>query len=103
MYTEVVNSYLNYYGDEVYVVNATVGKAVTVYPNITDWAPNEEDFSNVYCFDSSGEPVSPEPGMDEKENWIFTLQVTENAPIFMAFKDASGKVLRVLVIERDDY
>ena len=103
LYTEVVNSYLNYYGDEVYVVNATVGKAVTVYPNITDWAPNEEDFSNVYCFDSSGEPVSQEPGMDEKDNWIFTLQVTENAPIFMAFKDASGKVLRVLVIERDDY
>ena len=103
MYTEVVNSYLNYYGDEVYVVNATVGKAVTVYPNITDWAPNEEDFSNVYCFDSSGEPVSQEPGMDEKDNWIFTLQVTENAPIFMAFKDASGNVLRVLVIERDDY
>lgn len=103
MYTEVVNSYLNYYGDEVYVVNATVGKAVTVYPNITDWAPNEEDFSNVYCFDSAGEPVSLEPGMDEKDNWIFTLQVTENAPIFMAFKDASGNVLRVLVIERDDY
>jgi len=36
--------------------------------------------------------------MDENNNWTFSFQLPETAPVFMTFQD-NGKVVKVLVVE----
>ena len=99
MYKEVASSFLNYNGDEIYIASAAVGSSLTVNPNIKDWDPTTMmETGYLYMIDSSAKEIVPEPSMDENDNWIFTFQLPETAPVFMAFQD-HGKVVKVLVVE----
>ena len=99
MYKEVASSFLNYTGDEIYIASAAVGSSLTVNPNIKDWDPTTMMESGyLYMIGSDGQEIVPEASMDENDNWIFTFQLPETAPVFMAFQD-HGKVVKVLVIE----
>ena len=99
MYKEVASSFLNYNGDEIYIASAAVGSSLTVNPNIKDWDPTTMMESGyLYMIGSDGQEIVPEASMDENDNWIFTFQLPETAPVFMAFQD-NGKVVKVLVIE----
>ena len=99
MYKEVASSFLNYNGDEIYIASAAVGSSLTVNPNIKDWDPTTMMESGyLYMIGSDGQEIVPEASMDENDNWIFTFQLPETAPVFMAFQD-HGKVVKVLVIE----
>ena len=48
--------------------------------------------------DFNGNDVNAEASQDEKENWIFFVQVPEATPMFMVFKD-NGTPVKVLVVE----
>lgn len=99
MYKEVASSFLNYTGDEIYIASAAVGSSLTINPNIKDWDPTTMmETGYLYMIDSSAKEIVPEPSMDENDNWLFTFQLPETAPVFMAFQD-DGKVVKVLVIE----
>ena len=99
MYKEVASSFLNYTGDEIYIASAAVGSSLTINPNIKDWDPTTMmETGYLYMIDSSAKEIVPEPSMDENDNWLFTFQLPETAPVFMAFQD-NGKVVKVLVIE----
>lgn len=99
MYKEVASSFLNYNGDEIYIASAAVGSSLTVNPNIKDWDPTTMmETGYLYMIGSDGQEIVPEPGMDENENWIFSFQLPDTAPVFMAFQD-NGKVVKVLVVE----
>lgn len=99
MYKEVASSFLNYNGDEIYIASAAVGSSLTVNPNIKDWDPTTMmETGYLYMIGSDGQEIVPEASMDENDNWIFTFQLPETAPVFMAFQD-NGKVVKVLVIE----
>ena len=98
-YKEVASSFFNYTGDEIYIVSANVGSALSVYPNIKDWdfdAMKMTDY--LYMIDSETKEIVPEPSMDENDNWYFTFQLPNTAPVFMVFKD-KGKVVKILVVE----
>ena len=99
MYKEVASSFLNYNGDEIYIASAEVGSSLTVNPNIKDWNPTTMmETGYLYMIGSDGQEIVPEPGMDENNNWIFSFQLPETAPVYMAFQD-NGKVVKVLVVE----
>ena len=99
MYKEVASSFLNYNGDEIYIASAAVGSSLTVNPNIKDWDPTTMmETGYLYMIGSDGQEIVPEASMDENDNWIFTFQLPETAPVFMAFQD-NGKVVKVLVVE----
>lgn len=99
MYKDVASGYLNYTGDEIYIASAATGSWLTVTPNIKEWNSEIEMGPDYYyVIDSSENEINPEQGMDENNNWCFTIQLPETAPVFMAFKD-NGKVVKVLVIE----
>ncbi len=103
MYNEVCSNYLGYNGSEIYVASTSVGKYVSVNPNIKNWDPTSMmETGYLQTLDMSGEAFDVEPMMDTNENWLFSFFLTENAPAFLAFQD-NGKVVKVVVIERDDY
>lgn len=99
MYKEVASSFLNYNGDEIYIASAAVGSSLTVNPNIKNWDPTTMmETGYLYMIGSDGQEIVPEPSMDENNNWVFSFQLPDTAPVFMAFQD-NGKVVKVLVIE----
>ncbi len=101
MYNEVCSTFLGYSGSEIYVATTSVGKYVTVKPNIKGWDPTTMmETGYLQTLDMSGEAFDVEPAMDTNNNWTFSFFLSENAPAFLAFQD-NGKVVKVVVIERN--
>ena len=99
MYGSIISEVFGYNGDEIYVAQSEVGSSLTVNPNIKDWDPTTMmETGYLTVMDSNGNDVYAEPSQDEKENWIFFVQVPEVTPIFMVFKD-NGTPVKVLVVE----
>ena len=99
MYGSVISEVFGYNGDEIYVAQSEVGSSLTVNPNIKDWDPTTMmETGYLTVMDSNGKDVYAEPSQDEKENWIFFVQVPEVTPMFMVFKD-NGTPVKVLVVE----
>ena len=99
MYGSIISEAFGYNGDEIYVAQSEVGSSLTVNPNIKDWDPTtmmETGYLTVK--DSENQDVYAEPAMDDKENWIFFVNVPASAPIFMVFQD-NGTPVKVLVVE----
>ena len=99
MYGSIISEAFGYNGDEIYVAQSEVGSSLTVNPNIKDWDPTtmmETGYLTVKDF--NGNDVNAEASQDEKENWIFFVQVPEATPMFMVFKD-NGTPVKVLVVE----
>ena len=98
-YGSIISDNFGYNGDEIYVAQSEVGSSLTVNPNIKDWDPTtmmETGYLTVK--DSENQDVYAEPAMDDKENWIFFVNVPASAPIFMVFQD-NGTPVKVLVVE----
>ena len=98
-YGSIISEKFGYNGDEIYVAQSEAGSYLTVNPNIKDWDPNtmmETGYLTVKDF--NGNDVNAEASQDEKENWIFFVQVPEATPMFMVFKD-NGTPVKVLVVE----
>ena len=98
-YGSIISGAFGYNGDEIYVAQSEAGSSLTVNPNIKDWDPTtmmETGYLTVKDF--NGNDVNAEASQDEKENWIFFVQVPEATPIFMVFKD-NGTPVKVLVVE----
>ena len=99
MYGSIISEVFGYNGDEIYVAQSEVGSSLTVNPNIKDWDPTTMmETGYLTVMDSNGNDVYAEPSQDEKENWIFFVQVPEVTPMFMVFKD-NGTPVKVLVVE----
>ena len=99
MYGSIISEAFGYNGDEIYVAQSEVGSSLTVNPNIKDWNPTTMmETGYLTVMDSNGNDVDAEPSQDEKENWIFFVQVPEATPMFMVFKD-NGTPVKVLVVE----
>ncbi len=99
MYGSIISEVFGYNGDEIYVAQSEVGSSLTVNPNIKDWDPTTMmETGYLTVMDSNGNDVNAEPSQDEKENWIFFVQVPEVTPMFMVFKD-NGTPVKVLVVE----
>ena len=99
MYGSIISEAFGYNGDEIYVAQSEVGSSLTVNPNIKDWNPTTMmETGYLTVMDSNGNDVYAEPSQDEKENWIFFVQVPEATPMFMVFKD-NGTPVKVLVVE----
>ena len=99
MYGSIISEVFGYNGDEIYVAHSEVGSSLTVNPNIKDWDPTTMmETGYLTVMDSNGNDVYAEPSQDEKENWIFFVQVPEVTPMFMVFKD-NGTPVKVLVVE----
>lgn len=99
MYGSIISEAFGYNGDEIYVAQSEVGSSLTVNPNIKDWDPTTMmETGYLTVMDSNGNDVYAEPSQDEKENWIFFVQVPEVTPMFMVFKD-NGTPVKVLVVE----
>ena len=99
MYGSIISEAFGYNGDEIYVAQSEVGSSLTVNPNIKDWNPTTMmETGYLTVMDSNGNDVNAEPSQDEKENWIFFVQVPEATPMFMVFKD-NGTPVKVLVVE----
>ena len=99
MYGSIISGTFGYNGDEIYVAQSEAGSSLTVNPNIKDWNPTtmmETGYLTVKDF--NGNDVNAEASQDEKENWIFFVQVPEATPMFMVFKD-NGTPVKVLVVE----
>ena len=99
MYGSIISEAFGYNGDEIYVAQSEVGSSLTVNPNIKDWDPTtmmETGYLTVK--DGENQDVYAEPAMDDKENWIFFVNVPAAAPIFMVFQD-NGTPVKVLVVE----
>lgn len=98
-YGSIISGTFGYNGDEIYVAQSEAGSSLTVNPNIKDWDPTtmmETGYLTVKDF--NGNDVNAEASQDEKENWIFFVQVPEATPMFMVFKD-NGTPVKVLVVE----
>lgn len=99
MYGSVISEVFGYNGDEIYVAQSEVGSSLTVNPNIKDWDPTTMmETGYLTVMDSNGNDVYAEASQDEKENWIFSVQVPEATPMFMVFQD-NGTPVKVLVVE----
>lgn len=99
MYGSVISEVFGYNGDEIYVAQSEVGSFLTVNPNIKDWDPiTMMETGYLYMIGSDSQEIVPEASMGENDNWNFTFQLPETAPVFMAFQD-HGKVVKVLVVE----
>ena len=99
MYGSIISEAFGYNGDEIYVAQSEVGSSLTVNPNIKDWNPTTMmETGYLTVMDSNGNDVNAEASQDEKENWIFFVQVPEATPMFMVFKD-NGTPVKVLVVE----
>ena len=99
MYGSVISEVFGYNGDEIYVAQSEVGSSLTVNPNIKDWDPTTMmETGYLTVMDSNGNDVYAEPGCDENNNWLFTVNVPASAPIFMVFQD-NGTPVKVLVVE----
>ena len=99
MYGSIISEVFGYNGDEIYVAQSEVGSSLTVNPNIKDWDPTTMmETGYLTVMDSNGKDVYAEPSQDEKENWIFFVQVPEATPMFMVFQD-NGTPVKVLVVE----
>ncbi len=99
MYGSIISEVFGYNGDEIYVAQSEVGSSLTVNPNIKDWDPTTMmETGYLTVMDSNRNDVYAEPSQDEKENWIFFVQVPEVTPMFMVFKD-NGTPVKVLVVE----
>lgn len=99
MYGSIISEAFGYNGDEIYVAQSEVGSSLTVNPNIKDWNPTTMmETGYLTVMDSNGNDVDAEASQDEKENWIFFVQVPEATPMFMVFKD-NGTPVKVLVVE----
>lgn len=99
MYGSVISEVFGYNGDEIYVAQSEVGSSLTVNPNIKDWDPTTMmETGYLTVMDSNGNDVYAEATMDDKENWIFSVQVPEVTPMFMVFQD-NGTPVKVLVVE----
>ena len=99
MYGSIISGTFGYNGDEIYVAQSEVGSSLTVNPNIKDWDPTtmmETGYLTVKDF--NGNDVYAEPSQDEKENWIFSVNVPAATPMFMVFQD-NGTPVKVLVVE----
>ena len=98
-YGSIISEAFGYNGDEIYVAQSEAGSSLTVNPNIKDWDPTtmmETGYLTVKDF--NGNDVYAEPSQDEKENWVFFVQVPEATPMFMVFQD-NGTPVKVLVVE----
>lgn len=98
-YGSIISGTFGYNGDEIYVAQSEAGSSLTVNPNIKDWDPTtmmETGYLTVKDF--NGNDVNAEASQDEKENWIFFVQVPEATPMFMVFQD-NGTPVKVLVVE----
>lgn len=98
-YGSIISGTFGYNGDEIYVAQSEAGSSLTVNPNIKDWNPTtmmETGYLTVKDF--NGNDVNAEASQDEKENWIFFVQVPEATPMFMVFQD-NGTPVKVLVVE----
>ena len=99
MYGSIISEAFGYNGDEIYVAQSEVGSSLTVNPNIKDWDPTTMmETGYLTVMDSNGNDVYAEASQDEKENWIFFVQVPEATPMFMVFLD-NGTPVKVLVVE----
>lgn len=99
MYGSIISEAFGYNGDEIYVAQSEVGSSLTVNPKIKDWDPTTMmETGYLTVMDSNGNDVYAEPGMDENNNWVFSVNVPAATPIFMVFKD-NGTPVRVLVVE----
>ena len=99
MYGSIISEAFGYNGDEIYVAQSEVGSSLTVNPNIKDWDPTTMmETGYLTVMDSNGNDVYAEPGCDENNNWLFTVNVPASAPIFMVFQD-NGTPVKVLVVE----
>lgn len=99
MYGSVISEVFGYNGDEIYVAQSEVGSSLTVNPNIKDWDPTTMmETGYLTVMDSNGNDVYAEASQDEKENWIFSVQLPEATPMFMVFQD-NGTPVKVLVVE----
>lgn len=99
MYGSIISEAFGYNGDEIYVAQSEAGSSLTVNPNIKDWDPTtmmETGYLTVKDF--NGNDVNAEASQDEKENWIFFVQVPAATPMFMVFQD-NGTPVKVLVVE----
>ena len=98
-YGSIISGTFGYNGDEIYVAQSEVGSSLTVNPNIKDWDPTTMmETGYLTVMDFNGNDVYAEPSQDEKENWIFFVNVPASAPIFMVFQD-NGTPVKVLVVE----
>lgn len=98
-YGSIISRIFGYNGDEIYVAQSEAGSSLTVNPNIKDWNPTtmmETGYLTVKDFNEND--VNAEASQDEKENWIFFVQVSEATPMFMVFQD-NGTPVKVLVVE----
>jgi hypothetical protein len=99
MYGSIISEAFGYNGDEIYVAQSEVGSSLTVNPKIKDWDPTTMmETGYLTVMDSNGNDVYAEPGMDENNNWVFSVNVPAATPIFMVFKD-NGTPVKVLVVE----
>lgn len=99
MYGSIISEAFGYNGDEIYVAQSEVGSSLTVNPKIKDWDPTTMMKTGyLTVMDSNGNDVYAEPGMDENNNWVFSVNVPAATPIFMVFKD-NGTPVKVLVVE----
>lgn len=98
-YGSIISGTFGYNGDEIYVAQSEAGSSLTVNPNIKDWDPTTMmETGYLTIMDNNGNEVSAEPGMDENNNWVFSVNVPAATPIFMVFKD-NGTPVKVLVVE----
>lgn len=99
MYGSVISEKFDYNGDEIYVAQSEVGSSLTVNPNIKDWDPTTMmETGYLTVMDRYGKVVPAEPNMDTNNNWVFSVKVPADTPIFMVFED-NGTPVKVLVVE----